>query len=301
MKGYGWPKSPRVSDFRPKSGQFWYFLASPLLCRLRLPSGANASTKILPILHLYTNVLLSVKRAKNLACLNLLMFATQKILSHPSPLFWLSQKIEVRRRRKSNILHPALNPVFSLFWLPGKSGLWEGENGRLWAVVTISLVWRSHASPSQPTSSFTIFNLSLQPQLLWAHFFEIYWYGTIMIFLGMISLPQTCCDSTPLLQRTISFSKNEKSCNEKGVCWLWHCSTAEAHLIWHYCTAAGEAEWGREAALKHWNFSVKDLFIWDVRFNVADFAIAVPRVVEVARRHEAQSPKCLDSDKNFKP
>ena len=106
MKGYGWPKSPRVSDFRPKSGQFWYFLASPLLCRLRLPSGANASTKILPILHLYTNVLLSVKRAKNLACLNLLMFATQKILSHPSPLFWLSQKIEVRRRRKSNILHP---------------------------------------------------------------------------------------------------------------------------------------------------------------------------------------------------
>ena len=153
MKGYGWPKSPRVSDFRPKSGQFWYFLASPLLCRLRLPSGANASTKILPILHLYTNVLLSVKRAKNLACLNLLMFATQKILSHPSPLFWLSQKIEVRRRRKSNILHPALNPVFSLFWLPGKSGLWEGENGRLWAVVTISLVWRSHASPSLPLHS----------------------------------------------------------------------------------------------------------------------------------------------------
>ena len=171
MKGYGWPKSPRVSDFRPKSGQFWYFLASPLLCRLRLPSGANASTKILPILHLYTNVLLSVKRAKNLACLNLLMFATQKNLSHPSPLFWLSQKIEVRRRRKSNILHPALNSVFSLFWLPGKSGLWEGEKGRLWAVVTISLVWRSHASPTHPASSFTIFNLSLQPQLLWAHFF----------------------------------------------------------------------------------------------------------------------------------
>ena len=51
MKRIGWPKSPRVSDFHPKSGQFWYFLASQLLCRLRLPSGANASAKILLILH----------------------------------------------------------------------------------------------------------------------------------------------------------------------------------------------------------------------------------------------------------
>ena len=50
-KGIGLPKSPRVSDFHPKSGKFWYFLACPLLCRLRLPSGANASAKILLILH----------------------------------------------------------------------------------------------------------------------------------------------------------------------------------------------------------------------------------------------------------
>ena len=34
---------------------------------------------------------------------------------------------------------------------------------------------------------------------------------------------------------------------------------------------------------------------------MADFAIAVPRVAQVARRREGPSPKSLDSDKNFKP
>ena len=141
------------------------------------------------------------------------MFATQKIFSRPSPLFWQSQKIEVKRQRKSNILHPALNRVFSLFWLPSKSGLWEGEKGRLWAVVTISLVWRSHASPtSLPLHSQSSIYHSYQN--CFGHPFPknwyIYWYGTIMKFLGVILLPQTCCDSTPLLYRTNSFPKTKK-------------------------------------------------------------------------------------------
>ena len=111
------------------------------------------------------------------------MFATQKIFSRPSPLFWQSQKIEVKRQRKSNILHPALNRVFSLFWLPSKSGLWEGEKGRLWAVVTISLVWRSHASPtSLPLHSQSSIYHSYQN--CFGHPFPKNCYGTIMIFFG---------------------------------------------------------------------------------------------------------------------